>query len=153
MRPLNRSESVTRLPPLTSSIQWLATTLAPGLRVSHVNPFPLSSAVTTNTAGDGTTAANGGAIAVVSDTLAALDRSSVSITKNTLDGNVAKNAAGNVAIAFGGGIFVSTGSVSGLGTETVAIGTTGKGNIVRNGTSEGLGGGISVKRASESCRF
>lgn len=104
-----------------------------------------SNAITTNTAGDGSVGATGGGIAVVSDTLSASDRSTVSITKNTLDGNVAKNVTGNASIAYGGGIFVSTGGVFGLGTETVAIGATGSGNIIRNGTSEGLGGGISVR--------
>ena len=101
-------------------------------------------ALTTNTAG-GTTAAFGGGIAVFMDTMSAADSSSVVMTNNTLDGNVAKNATGDAALAYGGGIFVATGAVHGLGTETVMIGGAGQGNRLRNSVSEGLGGGMSVR--------
>jgi uncharacterized repeat protein (TIGR01451 family) len=100
--------------------------------------------ITTNSAGDGTAGAKGAGIAVVTDTASSADRSDVVISTNTLDGNVAKNATGGASIAYGGGIFVTTGGVAGLGTETVTIGSQGTTNIIRNNVSEGYGGGISV---------
>ncbi len=100
--------------------------------------------ITTNTAGDGTYGVFGSGITVFTDTSSSADRSSVVITKNTLDGNVAKNAADGATIAYGGGIFVATRAVSGLGTETVTIGGSGSGNVLRNNVSEGFGGGMSV---------
>ena len=99
--------------------------------------------LTTNTAG-GTTAAFGGGIAVFTDTASITDTSSVVITRNTLDGNVANGPAAGAAIAYGGGIFVATGGFRGLGTETVTIGGSGSGNVLRNNISAGLGGGMSV---------
>ena len=96
--------------------------------------------VSTNSAG-GTTAAFGGGIAVFTYTAAATDSSSVVITTNTLDGNVANGAAVGAALAYGGGIFAATG---GVGTEVVTIGGSGVGNVVRNNVSAGLGGGVSA---------
>jgi uncharacterized repeat protein (TIGR01451 family) len=103
--------------------------------------------VTPNIAG-GTTGAFGAGITVITGTMSAADSSSVVITNNTLDGNVAKNETCPLpcipTIAYGGGIFVATGSANGLGTETVTIGGAGRGNVLRNNISEGLGGGMSV---------
>lgn len=100
--------------------------------------------IATNTAGDGTAGVHGSGITVFTDTASAVDRSTVVITKNTLDGNVAENATGNATIAYGGGIFVTTGAGSGLGTETVTIGGTGSGNVFRNNVSFGIGGGMAA---------
>ena len=103
--------------------------------------------VSTNTAG-GTTAAWGGGIAVVTETGSATDASSVVITSNTLDGNVANGAASGTALAYGGGIFVATGGangLNGLGTETVTVGSSAGGNIVRNNVSDGMGGGVTAQ--------
>lgn len=96
-----------------------------------------------NTAGAGT-GAYGAAITVFTDTASATDSSSVAITRNTIDGNVAKNPTAGGAVSYGGGIFVATGAVSGSGTETVTIGGAGKANSILNNVSEGFGGGISV---------
>lgn len=101
-------------------------------------------AVTANTAGDGTTAAVGGGLTVFTDTASAADRSVVTITGNVFDGNVAKNPVAGAAIAFGGGLFVTTGGAAGLGTETVTVGTADSPNIVRNNVSEGFGGGLAL---------
>lgn len=116
---------------------------------SATNNVPSVVEITTNvvrgnTAGDGTAAALGGGITAVTDTATPADRSVVTITGNLIDGNVAKNATLGGALAYGGGIFVTTGGTSGAGTETVTIGDTGGGNVVRNNLSEGIGGGISV---------
>ncbi len=99
--------------------------------------------LTSNTAGS-TTAASGGGIAVFTTTVSATDISTVILTKNTLDGNVANSPGAGTANAYGGGIFVATGSPGGLGTETVTVGTSGNGNTVRNSVAAGLGGGISA---------
>ena len=99
--------------------------------------------LTLNIAG-GTTAAWGGGIAVFTSTASSTDTSSVVLTKNTLDGNVANSPVAGTTNAYGGGIFVATGSVNGLGTETVTIGNTGVGNVIRNSIAAGLGGGMSV---------
>jgi hypothetical protein len=100
--------------------------------------------ITGNTAGDGAEGVMGAGITVLSDTASAADSSRVVITGNTVDGNVAKNAVGDATLAYGGGIFVTTGASTGLGVETVVVGATGKGNRVRNNVSEGLGGGMSI---------
>ncbi len=99
--------------------------------------------VTSNAAG-GTTAGWGGGIAVFTNTVSSTDTSSVVLTGNTLDGNVANGPAVGTANAYGGGLFVATGNVNGLGTETVTIGGTGSGNVIRNSVAAGLGGGMSV---------
>jgi len=100
--------------------------------------------ITGNTAGDGTAGVLGAGITVLSDTASAADSSRVVIVSNTVDGNVAKNTVGDATLAFGGGIFVTTGATLGLGTETVIVGATGTGNRVRNNVSEGFGGGMSI---------
>ena len=99
--------------------------------------------LTSNTAG-GTTAALGGGISVFVDTASATDVSTVTLTKNTLDGNVANGSTVGAGTAYGGGIFVATGGSYGLGTETVTIGGTGTGNVLRNNVAKGFGGGMSV---------
>jgi dockerin type I repeat protein len=101
--------------------------------------------IATNTAG-GVGGAFGGGVTVFTDTASATDVSTVTITANTITGNVAKNATAGAQVAYGGGIFVATGGTSGLGTESVTIGgsAAGTGNIVRSNTSEGFGGGISI---------
>ena len=102
--------------------------------------------LSTNIAG-GTTGAFGGGIAVFTDTATATDTASVVITRNTLDGNVANSPAASAGIAYGGGIFVATGGANGLGTngtETITIGGSGSGNVLRNNVAAGFGGGMSV---------
>lgn len=99
--------------------------------------------LSSNTAG-GTIAASGGGIAVFTSTASSNDTSSVVLTNNTLDGNVANSPVVGTANAYGGGIYVATGSADGLGTETVTIGSSGSGNVLRNNVAAGLGGGMSV---------
>jgi hypothetical protein len=98
--------------------------------------------IKTNEAG-ATAGAYGAGITVFTGTVAATDASSVAITTNVLDGNVAGNPAGG-SVSYGGGIFVATGGVNGAGTETIVVGEAGAGNAVRNNVSHGLGGGISA---------
>jgi len=68
----------------------------------------------------------------------------VTVTGNTVSGNTAQSAVGGATLGFGGGIYVATGTLTGAGTETVTIGSTGRANIVRNNVAEGFGGGISM---------
>jgi hypothetical protein len=98
--------------------------------------------ITGNTAGTG--GALGGGLTVFTDTVSATDASSVVITTNVLDGNVAGDATPGSLVSYGGGIFVATGGTSGLGTETIAVGALGSGNFVRNNVAHGIGGGISA---------
>jgi hypothetical protein len=101
--------------------------------------------LTTNVAGGGGSPVRGGAIAIVSDTASDTDTSSVTLTSNVVDGNTAKNPAAGGGLSVGGGLFVQTGGVNGLGTETIVVGGTDDvGNAIRNNVSEGLGGGISI---------
>ncbi len=101
--------------------------------------------IKTNTAGDGTAGVLGAGLTVFTDTASATDSSSVLVTGNTIESNIAKNASGNASLAYGGGIFVATGKGNGLGAETVTIGgSAAAANGVRNNVSEGLGGGMSI---------
>ena len=116
--------------------------------------------ITTNTAGDGATAALGGGIAVITDTTSAADRSVVTITGNVLDGNVAKNAT------VGGNDRLRRRDLRhdrrrlGIRHRDGHGGGEGSGNTVRNNVSEGIGGGISVsvrpgvggKHTGDRCR-
>jgi uncharacterized repeat protein (TIGR01451 family) len=98
----------------------------------------------TNTAG-GVLAASGAGIAVHTDTAGAGDLSSVILRSNTVTGNTASGPAAGPTSSFGGGIYVETGAVAGLGTETVSVGVSGFGNTVRTNVAAGFGGGISVR--------
>jgi uncharacterized repeat protein (TIGR01451 family) len=90
----------------------------------------------------GTIPGVGGGIAVALDTASASDVSTVTLTRNTLDGNVASAPA--LQFAQGGGIFVTTSDFYGAGTQTVTIGGTGVGNVLRNNVTDGFGGGMTV---------
>ena len=95
--------------------------------------------------GDGAFGAFGGAMTIFTDSLTTLDTASVVITNNTIDGNAAHKSVDGYP-AYGGGIFVATGIYLGYGTETVEVGDFGadNDNAIRNNTTEGYGGGVSV---------
>ncbi len=104
-----------------------------------------TNSISTNTAGDGVMGASGAGLAVLSDTVAASDSTTIVITGNTLDANVANNSAGDVTLAHGGGLYLRTGTLHGAGTETVTLGRPGAPNSARNNVSKGYGGGMSVE--------
>ena len=92
--------------------------------------------------------AHGGGLAVETDTASDTDTSTVNVTLNAFDGNTVKNPTSGGGISTGGGLFVLTGAINGLGIETVTIGGTGGlGNPIRNNESEGLGGGMAIVMA------
>jgi hypothetical protein len=99
--------------------------------------------VKTNTAGS-VSGASGGGMTVLTGTASADDISTVTMTTNVLDGNMATIPAAGGADAYGGGLYVATGGGTGLGTEAIVIGGLGTGNMIRNNVSEGIGGGLSV---------
>lgn len=104
--------------------------------------------VRTNTAGPDTRATApatfGGGITVLTDTALDTDHVNVAITKNTIEGNVLNNPSVSGAGSYGGGIFVATGVYYGYGTESVQIGTAADPNTIRNNSTGGYGGGVSV---------
>ena len=96
--------------------------------------------IQSNVAG-GNGLARGGGLAVITDTAADTDMSSVTISSNVFDANEVKNPTVGSGLSLGGGIFAATGAINGLGTESIVINTS---NSIRNNISEGLGGGMSL---------
>jgi uncharacterized protein DUF1565 len=86
----------------------------------------------------------GGGMTVLTDASLDTDELSVVITNNTIEGNTLHSPSVSGQGSYGGGIFVATGVYYGYGVESITVGEPSAGNIVRNNTVGGFGGGISA---------